>query len=121
MRIHPDGAALLATAADVLKQEILPDVPADKAYALRMVINAMSIARRQLETGDHAETIEYETLAIVLDSDQNAETLNRAFARLVRRGDAASDENLQQLLWAQTLNKARESAPRYLQQENIET
>lgn len=121
MRIPPDGAALLATAAEVLKQEMLPDVPADKAYGIRMVINAMSIARRQLETGDHAENIEYETLSIVLDSDEDGQSLNREFARHVRRGEAETDEHLRQLLWAQTLNKVRESAPRYLQQEGIDT
>ena len=43
---EPQAAALLATARDVLLNDILPALPPDKAFAARMVANAMAIAAR---------------------------------------------------------------------------
>lgn len=43
---EPQATDLLATARDVLLNELLPALPADKAFAARMVANAMAIAGR---------------------------------------------------------------------------
>jgi hypothetical protein len=43
---EPLPADLLATARDVLLNELLPALPPDKALAARMVANAMAIAAR---------------------------------------------------------------------------
>jgi hypothetical protein len=43
---EPTAADLLATARDVLIDQLLPALPADKAFAARMVANAMAIAAR---------------------------------------------------------------------------
>jgi hypothetical protein len=43
----PDGPDLLATARDVLLKELLPALPPEKAFAARMVANAMAIAARE--------------------------------------------------------------------------
>ena len=42
----PDAADLLATAREVVLQELLPALPPEKAFAARMVANAMAIAAR---------------------------------------------------------------------------
>jgi hypothetical protein len=42
----PDAADLLATARDVVLKELLPALPPEKAFAARMVANAMAIAAR---------------------------------------------------------------------------
>lgn len=47
LREPPDGPDLLATARDVLLNELLPVLPAGKALAARMVANAMAIAARE--------------------------------------------------------------------------
>ena len=43
----PDAADLLATARDVLLNELLPALPPDKVFAARMVAAAMALARRE--------------------------------------------------------------------------
>jgi hypothetical protein len=45
----PDAADLLATAREVLLNELLPALPAEKAFAARMVANAMAIAAREAQ------------------------------------------------------------------------
>ncbi|MBW6401882.1 hypothetical protein KPL78_28815 [Roseomonas sp. HJA6] len=43
---------LLAIAREVLLKDLLPALPPDKAFAARMVANAMAIAARSSEEGD---------------------------------------------------------------------
>lgn len=47
LREEPGAADLLATARDVLLNDLLPALPAEKAFAARMVANAMAIAARE--------------------------------------------------------------------------
>lgn len=122
MRIQPDGADLLGIVDQLLRDEIMPLLPAEKVYEIRMALNAMGIARRQLEIGDELENVEAETLQVVVEEPARSEgdTLAHRFARMVRAGQADDDEGLQTLLWAQTVNRVRESAPRYLRQEGMD-
>ena len=120
MRIQPDGVNLLETVGALLKEEILPELEGSKAYELRMALNAIGIARRQLQTGDRVEETEREVLAVMLDAEPEDADLERRFAQLVREGTVAGDDALCTLLWNQTLNRVRESAPRYLRQEGLE-
>jgi hypothetical protein len=46
LREEPHAADLLATAREVLLNDLLPALPPDKAFAARMVANAMAIAGR---------------------------------------------------------------------------
>jgi hypothetical protein len=43
----PDAADLLATARETVLNELLPALPPEKAFAARMVANAMAIALRE--------------------------------------------------------------------------
>ena len=45
----PDAADLLATARDVVLRELLPALPPEKAFAARMVANAMAVAARAMQ------------------------------------------------------------------------
>lgn len=47
LREPPGAADLLATAREMLLNELLPALPPDKAFAARMVANAMAIAARE--------------------------------------------------------------------------
>ena len=47
LREPPEAAELLAAARDVLLNDLLPALPPDKAFAARMVANAMAIAARE--------------------------------------------------------------------------
>lgn len=48
MQEKPGPAELLATAREVVMGELLPALPPEKAFAARMVANAMAIAARAI-------------------------------------------------------------------------
>lgn len=128
MRDRPQGHELLAIAAKTFRDELLPALPEDKKYVAMMLLNALSVAERQLANGEDAlqgEAVALSSLigmAAAEDASLNAQlaTLNRAFAQRIRKGAYDDDPQAQALLWAITLQKVRESAPRYLKVENID-
>ncbi|MFZ5724402.1 MAG: DUF6285 domain-containing protein [Pseudomonadota bacterium] len=128
MRDRPQGHELLAIAARTFRDELLPALPEEKKYAGLMLLNALSVAERQLANGDGALHAEAEALEDALGLETAGDTslparlatLNRALAGRIRKGAADDDPSLQALLWAITLQKVRESSPRYLRTEGIE-
>ena len=54
MRDNTHGERLLETARDVLRDELLPALPAHQRHAALMVANAMAIAARELNRHDAA-------------------------------------------------------------------
>lgn len=78
LREEPGAADLLATAREVLLNELLPALPPDKAFAARMVANAMAIAAR--DAGQDAWEPEALTRIAALASDA------RGFAAAIRAG-----------------------------------
>jgi hypothetical protein len=113
MRIQPDGINLLDTVADVLRDQILPGAPAEQQYALRMSINAIGIARRQLQQGDAALQLEHEALAGVTGHSGDLADLHRQLASLIRRRQLDGVQ-LAPLLWQLAVQRAMESCPRAL-------
>lgn len=88
MREQPKGDALLACARQVLRDEVMPALPAERKYALLMVMNAMSIAERQLRNGDAPEAQELAELHAALDDSKvGLAEGNRRLARLLRDGE----------------------------------
>ena len=119
MRIQPDGVNLLDTVINVLRDEVLPALPAEQQYSVRMAINAIGIARRQLVRGDAGELQERALLAELLGAAGSHAELSKLLAQRIREGRANKSPALQRLLWQLTLQRVAESAPRYLQQENL--
>lgn len=76
LREEPGAADLLETARDVLLNELLQALPAEKVFAARMVANAMAIAAR-----DAAQDQTWEAQALARMGG-NA----RAFAAAIRAG-----------------------------------
>ena len=120
MRIQPDGINLLDTVSTLLREQLLPAVKAEHGYEIRMALNALGIARRQLARGESAQETEREAMAALMEMDAQDPELERHFARQVRAGIVEQDPSLQALLWHHTLERVRESAPRYLRQEGLE-
>src|SRR6218665_2737563 len=114
MRERPDGADLLAIAREVLRKELLPLLPKDKAYEALMIANAMGIAERQLQQGDVPQQEEKSGLAVLLASQAELAKLNREFSTRIRRGDFDDNASAQALLWEATVQRVRESAPKAL-------
>jgi hypothetical protein len=114
MREHPNGAELLAIAREVLRKELIPLLPKDKAYDALMIANAMSIAERQLQTGEQPQQQEQKALAALLGREGDLAALNSEFAAQIRQGSLEDSAEARQLLWDATVQRVRESAPKAL-------
>jgi hypothetical protein len=66
MRDQPTGDQLLDTARALLRDELIPALPADKRHSALMIANAMAIAARQLKNGHDAEREELAALEALL-------------------------------------------------------
>ncbi len=103
MRDHPDGAELLQAARALLRDSVLPALPAEQRHAALMIANAMGIAERQLRAGDAPAVEEWRSLRRLLGvgdgEDEPAppsadeleaalQGLNRALVQRIRAGEA---------------------------------
>ena len=127
MRDQPRGEHLLASAEALLRDELLPALPADKRQAGLMIARALGIAARQLQNGEAPERQELANLARLLaPTNETSETAalrqqlqraNRQFGQLIRSGAADAGESRTQVV-RHLLHIARqrvaESNPRYL-------
>ena len=66
MREQPTGELLLQCARELLKSKVLPMLQGDAKRDVLMVMNAMSIAQRELQQGAALEEEEQRGLAEVL-------------------------------------------------------
>jgi hypothetical protein len=107
---EPEAADLLATAREVLLNDLLPALPPDKAFAARMVANAMAIAGRAAAQ----DAWEPETLARIATLAGDP----RAFAAAIRAGrfDPGTPSHDSAVALLDDLTRARcvVSAPRAL-------
>lgn len=87
MRDRPRGDELLAAARKLLREQVLPALPAPHRHGLLMSLNAMSIAERQLQYGEQPERDEHAALHQLLgDTGLSADAANRGLARRLRTG-----------------------------------
>lgn len=101
------GERLLETARDLLRDELLPALPADKRHAALMVANAMAIAARELDRrGDAAP-------------DAERAAADRWLCASIRGGrfdGGAAAARLHARLLADTRARVEVSNPRYLEE-----
>lgn len=126
MRERPRVDELLALAAKIFREHLLPALPEEKKYVALMVLNAMWIAERQQATCEDPLNDECDLLEVVLfitpqsaELHERALELNREYARRVRESAFDNDDTGRHVLWALTLQRVRESSPRYLKAEGI--
>lgn len=118
------AAALLDTARKLLRDELLPALPADKRHAALMIAKAMAIASRQSMGLAHAQD-ELEALdelmpssrTMAVDDSSRLAASNRLLCTLIREGRA--DDGIMRakvlgLLWKVTRRKVEQSNPQYL-------
>ena len=130
MRDQPRGEDLLASAEALLRDELLPALPADKRQAGLMIARALGIAARQLNNGEAPERQELASLARLLARAnyvsaadepaalrQQLQLANRQLGQLIRSGAADTGENRAQIalhLLNVACQRVTESNPRYL-------
>jgi uncharacterized protein DUF6285 len=129
MRDQPTGDQLLETAREILREEVLPILPANKRYAALMIANAMAIAMRELRCGDRHDRAELTGLGEIFATAEPLQALsgaalasaldegNRSLGQLIRSGGAdvgqAHAAVWRHLLEA-TRNRVSISNPKYL-------
>lgn len=129
MKEEPLGDALLEAARQLLRDELIPALPAEKRHAAMMVANAMAIAMRQFRSGQLHERQESAALERLLagqaaasaaDSDDGRArllTLNRELCQRILHA-APGSQALTATVHAHLLDCARravrESSPKYL-------
>ena len=110
LREEPLAPDLLATAREVLLNELLPALPPDKAFAARMVANAMAIAAREGTQGDWEPAMLARMAALAGEP--------RAFAAAIRKGrfDPGTSRHHEAATLLDDMTRARctVSAPRAL-------
>lgn len=127
MRDHPGGAELLATAQKVLRDKLLPHLPANLKHEALMVANAMAIAARQLAAGEQPNRQELDALLDLLpnsalkneaDEALQIRLLNAELGTRIRTGAAdpgqADREAIYRHLRTVTRQRVLESNPKYL-------
>jgi len=129
MRDFPTGDQLLDTARTLLRERLIPALPAEKRHEALMVANAMSIAMRQLENGDEPEHRELKELAALLVAGdardaaadpgprEQLRALNRRLCKVIRSGDAdtgAFRDAVRAHLLKVAGRRVQESNPKYL-------
>lgn len=126
MRNRPRAEHLLQSARELLLRELFHALPAEHRYAARMIANTMGIAARELAAGDEPLEGELARLCELLDQsppavsgrpvlERETEARNRELVRRIRAGDYdAAPRALHDHLLATTIDKLRESNPKYL-------
>ncbi|ENO85103.1 DUF6285 domain-containing protein [Thauera linaloolentis] len=129
MRDRPTGAELLDTARQVLRDELIPALPADKRMSALMIANALAIAARQLQNGDDLERAELAALEHLLSepfAPASGDTAavrggllsaNRKLSEWIRGGradDGPLREDVRAHLASAIRHKVAESNPKYL-------
>ncbi|VVO77545.1 hypothetical protein PS874_01493 [Pseudomonas fluorescens] len=130
MRDQPRGEHLLSSAEALLRDELLPALPAEKRHAGLMIARALGIAARQLQNGEAPERQELASLARLLATNhetyetnepealrQLLQRANRQLGQLIRSGGAdagASRTQVVQHLLHIARQRVAESNPRYL-------
>ena len=89
MRDRPTGDDLLECARKALREQVLPSLPGEHRHTVLMVMNAMSIAERQLRYGEAPGHQELAAIARLLGEDcGDLAAGNRRLCCLIREGRA---------------------------------
>ena len=118
---RPRGDELLAVARRTLLDDLLPLIPADKAYEARMIANAMAIAARELGRCKDVDDETTEGIAEfyrVIGMDPSVVASEQSLADQIRKRliDSVHSRQLHALLLAVTRAKLAISNPKYLDQ-----
>ena len=96
-----DAEKLISLAAREIEEEVLPAVPGSGRYRLRLVLNALKIAARDLASGDSVTALKRGELAGLLPPSLSGETasddlatVESALRSAIRNGDHDGDSDL---------------------------
>jgi hypothetical protein len=113
---HPRGPALLDAVARLLRDVLLPQLPAGSsaAFQARVAANAVDLAAREMRLGPTAEAEAADRLQALLQHGGPPDAMEAELALAIRSG-ALDDQDpaLRAHLWASTLDKLAIDQPSY--------
>ena len=114
MQDLPKPADLVSLVAEFLRAEIMPVTKGAQNFQLRVAINALDLAARQVRDEGAGDAAEHERLAALLGRDGDLETLNRALCDQIASGAMTLETaGVADHLWATTMDKLAVDQPNY--------
>jgi hypothetical protein len=114
MQDEPTPTELIKAVADFLRHEIAPAITGHNAFKLRVGINALDLAARQLGQEEGSDMAETERLKRLLGMDGSLMEFNRALADKIAKGEVdLQTPGLTEHLWQTTMDKLAIDQPGY--------
>lgn len=114
MQDLPRPVDLVSLVADLLREEILPQIKGASAFQLRVAINALDLSVRELRDAAATDAAERTRLVALLGRDGDLDELNRALCERIAAGATdLTTPGLADHLWATTLAKLAVDQPNY--------
>ncbi|MGL3109055.1 DUF6285 domain-containing protein [Bradyrhizobium sp. BR 1432] len=111
---QPRGADILTAVSRLLRETLMPQLPANAAFQARVAANAIDLVAREIDFGGSVEREALARLQALLNRDGTLEQLEAELSGRIRRGefDLQSD-GLADHLWRTTLDKMKIDQPNY--------
>ena len=114
MQDEPTPAELIKAVADFLRDELTPEISGHKAFKLRVSINALDLATRQLALQEGSDAAELARLSKLLGMQGPLGELNRVLADRIAKGELdLRTPGLAEHLWQTTMAKLAVDQPNY--------
>lgn len=114
MQDLPKPADLVSLVAGFLRAEIMPVTKGAQNFQLRVAINALDLAAREVRGAADSDAAERAGLAALLGRDGDLEALNRALCEQIASGAMTLETSgLADHLWATTMAKLAVDQPNY--------
>ena len=111
---QPRGADILAAVAKLLRETLMPQLPANAAFQARVAANAIDLVAREINFGETVERDALGRLQALLSRDGSLQELETDLSGRIRRGELdLQSEGLAEHLWQTTLDKMKIDQPAY--------
>lgn len=114
MQDLPGPVDLVSLVASFLRDEVMPVVKGSTNFQLRVAINALDLAARELRLATGADAAEHARLVALLGWDGDLDALNHALCEAIAAGAMTLDTpGVAAHFWATTLAKLAVDQPTY--------
>ncbi|MGY4435117.1 DUF6285 domain-containing protein [Bradyrhizobium betae] len=111
---HPRGADILTAVSKLLRETLMPQLPANAAFQARVAANAIDLVAREINFGETVEREALERLQALLSRDGSLDELEAELSGRIHRGELdLKSPGLADHLWQTTLDKMKIDQPAY--------
>lgn len=111
---QPRGTDILAAVSKLLRETLMPQLPANAAFQARVAANAIDLVAREINFGEIVEREALGRLQALLSRDGALEELEAELSGRIRRGEFdLQSPGLADHLWQSTLDKMKIDQPSY--------